>query len=345
MSMNAFSEAEKQLLIAAGWFRSRYGLMAGMGSQSRPTRQSLRDFAAVWMGKYLVGWAGAFESLIGRGLLRESDGQCSLTEEGEAARKALEETTPLWLYEYNNFFSAAEKSRAHALFCERVYGLNLCQHGLADVSQLEKLLEVLDLRETARVLDLGCGSGLITEYMQQRSGAFFEGVDISEVAIKRARERAEAAMNNRLAFSIGNMNRLEFEPQTFDAVVSIDTLYYVSDLEQTLRQMICLLKPSGQLGLFYTQWINDAEERVKLLPEETQLATLLKKHDLSFTTQDLTEREAAHWRKKVEALEQLRPEFEREGNQALYDYRYSEAVRYADWDSSKRSRYLYHVRL
>jgi ubiquinone/menaquinone biosynthesis C-methylase UbiE len=141
------------------------------------------------------------------------------------------------------------------------------------------------------------------------------------------------------------MNRLNFEPQTFDCIVSIDTLYYVDSLEETLKQTIPILKPTGQMGIFFTQWINNVEEKESLLPENTALAILLKKYNLKFSALDLTENEAEHWRKKVDILEKLKPLFEAEGSLDLYNYRHSEAVRYANWDSRKRSRYLYHVRL
>jgi hypothetical protein len=99
------------------------------------------------------------------------------------------------------------------------------------------------------------------------------------------------------------------------------------------------------MGLFYTQWINDPAERADLLPENTSLATLLKKHQLKFTPFDLTEPEAEHWRRKLAVLEELKPAFEKEGNLRLYHYRHSEASRYADWNTGRRSRHLYHVRL
>jgi len=339
------TEAEKQLLLAAGWLRSRYGLMAGMDAASKLDRENLEAFGRAWIGQYLVEWTNAYRSLVSHGYLSEHDGEFSLTEEGSAARKALEVEHPLWLYEYDNFFDAAEQSDAHALFCERVYGRNLCQHGLADLSQLDKLLEALRLTGGDRVLDAGCGNGRITEHLSDLTGAAFTGVDISAEAIRQARART-AAKSVRLTFEVGNLNCLHFEPQTFDAVIAIDTLYYVDDLEETLRQLTAVLNHAvGQMGLFYTQWINDPADRAALQPEHTSLAVLLKKHHLKFTALDLTEPEALHWHKKLAALEQLKPEFEKEGNLNLYHYRHSEALRYANWDSTKRSRHLYHVRL
>jgi len=340
--MRNFSEAEKQLLIAVGWLKSRYGLMSGFDAGSPLSAENLRKFGEIWLNKYLVDWSEAFESLAAEDYLSKTGDVFALTEKGNQARKSVEADNPLWLYEYNNFFHEAIKSEAHALFCEKVYGANLCQHGLADVFQLNKLLEALQLKPDVRVLDLGCGNGLITEYLQNRTGARFYGVDISAEAIGQAQNRTK---NNRLAFGVGNMNRLQFEPQTFDCAISIDTLYYVNSLEETLKQIMATLKPGGQAGIFFTQWINAAEDKENLLPENTDLAISLKKYDLKFSTLDLTKNEAAHWRKKVAVLEELKPEFEREGNLKLYNYRYTEAARYAAWDLAKRSRYLYHITL
>ena len=340
--MRKFSEAEKQLLIAAGWLKSRYGLMSGFDAGTIANTENLRKFGEIWFGKYLVDWSAAFKNLINEDYLSDSGGVFALTEKGNAARKAVETENPLWLYEYDNFFDAATESAAHALFCEKVYGVNLSQHGLADVFQLNKLLEVLRLSADERVLDLGCGNGFITEYLQSETGAFFHGVDISAEAIRQAQSRTQ---NKRLTFSVGNMNRLQFEPRVFDCAVSIDTLYYVDNLEETLKQIVSILKPEGRIGIFYTQWINKLADRENLLPENTDLAKILEKCDLKFSALDFTGNEAEHWRKKVEVLEELKPRFEREGNLNLYNYRYTEAARYANWDLAKRSRHLYHISL
>ena len=40
--------------------------------------------------------------------------------------------------------------------------------------------KVLELDETDRVLELGCGNGLITEYISDTAGAHITGLDISD---------------------------------------------------------------------------------------------------------------------------------------------------------------------
>jgi len=54
---------------------------------------------------------------------------------------------------YEAFFVAVEHSEAHHEFCERVFGKDLCQHGFADLEQLELLIELIRLDPGRRVLD------------------------------------------------------------------------------------------------------------------------------------------------------------------------------------------------
>lgn len=323
-----FTEAEKQLLIVMGYFKS-----------NPPDTETLRGFGERNIGEYLVAWDEAYTRLIKKGLLQKKDNTFSLTELGETHRKAVEKNNPLWLYEYNTYFARAEKSDAHKIFCEKVYGKNLCQHGIADMHQLETLLHVLDVSENDSVLDLGCGNGLITAYLSEASGASFTGIDLSEEAIKQARKIAK---KDRLNFQRGNMNDLNFDENTFDAVVSIDTLYFVDDLEEVMNQLLKIVKSGGQMGIFYTQWIEN-ETAEMLLPEHTELGVVLKKYDLEYETLDFTKAEVKHWQKKVKVLEELKPEFEKEGSLELYEYRYDEATYYEKWNPEKRSRHLYHV--
>ncbi len=43
---------------------------------------------------------------------------------------------------YEKFFAAVRTGGADAEFCERVYGRDLCQHGFADMAQLDALMVV-----------------------------------------------------------------------------------------------------------------------------------------------------------------------------------------------------------
>ncbi|MFN8448093.1 MAG: hypothetical protein U0521_05770 [Anaerolineae bacterium] len=54
---------------------------------------------------------------------------------------------------YEDFYRLTATSTAHAEFCERVFGRDLCQHGFADMTQLDALMAALRLQPGARALD------------------------------------------------------------------------------------------------------------------------------------------------------------------------------------------------
>ena len=327
MTDNQFTEAEKQLLIVMGHFKGTF-----------PDEKKLLKFGEENIGEYLVRWDDAYTMLMEKGLLQKKGTGYFLTERGESERITVEVDNPLWLYEYNMYFTRAETSEAHRIFCERVYGKNLCQHGITDMNQLHQLIEVLHLSQSDTVLDLGCGCGLITEWLSDATGASFTGIDLSGEAIKQAKKRERKDLH----FQIGNMNHLEFDENSFDAIISIDTFYFV-DLNDIVVQLKEIVNPHGQMGIFFTQWIDDDTEKELLFPKCTELAAALNNNHLQYTTQDFTREEEEHWHKKVEVLEELKPLFEKEGNLKLFEYRYDEAVYYKGWDPEKRSRYLYHI--
>jgi ubiquinone/menaquinone biosynthesis C-methylase UbiE len=332
--MTEFSEAEKQLLIA---------FIGITQTKGKPTHEALEQFGKNSFKEDLVDWTEAFKNLTEKGLLREADKVYSLTDQGEIHAKEVH--TNYSIQEFSKWLTRSEQSKAFASFCERVYGKNLCQCNMMDMKQLDKLLEILNLNKDNRGLDLGCGIGAITEYISDLTGAHITGIDFATGAIKRAGERTRKKQN-RLTFREGNMNNLEFPMKSFDTIIAIDTLYFVDDLEKTIGQMKAILKPNGQMGIFFTQMIKPEDPKELLLPERTKLAQALKKHSLSFKTWNFTENEYRIWRKQKQVAEDLRSEFAAEGNLYLYSSRIEESEYILKFvDADRLSRHLYHVQL
>ena len=115
---------------------------------------------------------------------------------------------------YEEFYRATLTSAAHAELCERAYGRNLAQHGFADMAQLEALIRVARLNSTTRALDIGCGSGHITEYLSDTTGAHFTGIDYSPTAIAQAQARTHEKAD-RLTFLTCDMSALPFPAHSF----------------------------------------------------------------------------------------------------------------------------------
>ena len=100
-----------------------------------------------------------------------------------------------------------------------------------------------------RVLDLGCAGGFMAEAIHDR-GAHVTGIDPAEDAIAAARAHAETT-NRTILYDTGMGEDLPYEDADFDAVVCVDVLEHVRDLDRVLSEVARVLSPSG-LFLFDT---------------------------------------------------------------------------------------------
>jgi magnesium-protoporphyrin O-methyltransferase len=92
-----------------------------------------------------------------------------------------------------------------------------------------------DLRG-ARVLDAGCGTGMMTEELARR-GATVVAADISPKLVEIAHDRLPAALRPQVTFRAGDMT----DPSlgAFDAVLAMDSLIYYTaeDIGRTLQAL------------------------------------------------------------------------------------------------------------
>ncbi|WP_306133401.1 bifunctional 2-polyprenyl-6-hydroxyphenol methylase/3-demethylubiquinol 3-O-methyltransferase UbiG [Roseivivax marinus] len=126
-----------------------------------------------------------------------------------------------------------------------------------------------------RVLDLGCAGGFMAEALARR-GATVTGRDPAEDAIRAAREHA-AQEGLSIAYDVGVGEDMPYADGSFDAVVCVDVLEHVRDLDQTLSECARVLAPGGvfafdtinrnRVARFFA--ITMAEDVVGVLPKGT----------------------------------------------------------------------------
>lgn len=223
---------------------------------------------------------------------------------------------------YTRFYRAAATSAANAEYCARVYGRNLCQHGFADLPHLDDLIRVAEITAGTRVLDLGCGSGMIAEYLSDQTGAHVTGIDFIPQAIADAQARTDPK-RNRLEFRVMDMSHLDFPAASFDVIISIDTLYF-TDIYETLRPIVQMLRPAGRLVAFFDQSCGPDTPLAQypsecILPDNTDLARALQRLGWTYRTWDYSAAMLAHLRRRQPVLEELKARFEAEGNLFLYE--------------------------
>ena len=154
-----------------------------------------------------------------------------------------------------------------------------------------------------RVLDLGCGGGILSEAMAE-AGAMVTGLDASGKAIAAAAAH-QARKDLHIDYVHGTAEALaEAGPEKFDAVTCMEMLEHVPDPFAVVEAAASLLRPGGH-AFFATinrnlkSWLTavvGAEHVLKLLPAGTHhYAEFIRPSELcgwlreaGFTVEDLT---------------------------------------------------------
>jgi len=105
----------------------------------------------------------------------------------------------------------------------------------------EYALQLLKIKPTETLLDVGCGSGVFCD-LALKKGAKVTGVDASELLIEEAKKR-----NSSISHHAGDMEDLSFQDNSFDIVCAFNSLQYASDVTNALSEAKRVLKDKGRL--------------------------------------------------------------------------------------------------
>ncbi|HOW65829.1 MAG TPA: class I SAM-dependent methyltransferase [Candidatus Paceibacterota bacterium] len=98
----------------------------------------------------------------------------------------------------------------------------------------ETMAKHYGLKPGDRILDVGCGKAfLLYDFTQAVPGIEVQGIDISEYAVANAKEEVRPFLKQ------GHARQLPYPDQSFDLVISLNTLHnlYCYDLDLALREM------------------------------------------------------------------------------------------------------------
>ena len=118
----------------------------------------------------------------------------------------------------------------------------------------EVLRRACDVRSHDRVLDIGCGSGQTTrEAARAAQAGSALGVDVSALAIERARELAHTEGIRNVAFECADAAVCRFPHERFDVAISRFGTMFFSDPAVAFANIGRALRPAGRLVMMVWQ--------------------------------------------------------------------------------------------
>ena len=204
-----------------------------------------------------------------------------------------------------------------------------------------RLVELVDVRAGARVLDVGTGRGAVLLAATDRVGSagFLVGIDLSEGMVREAAEEIRRRGLRNAAVLRVDAERLAFDDGVFDVVLSTFAIFFFPRLSETLGHLCDVLRPGGVIGIALGSnkpdprwhWHNELIARyavIEALPESIRTHSLREPGDVvrllrmaGFTTvreaiedADVTYRDAEEWWDALwthgerRALEEMTPE-------------------------------------
>lgn len=172
-------------------------------------------------------------------------------------------------------------------WAEEGRGEQMEQHHLAIT---EPTLRIMDLRSGERVLDLGCGAGWATRILARlvstgpQGFGQVVGLDISDEMIRRARAGSREFDN--IMYVWGSAEKIPWEENYFDKVLSVESFYYYPDLDRALNELFRVMAPRGRLFVlinlykdnpYSLNWVDQLKVPVQVR-SQAEYVELLKAH-------------------------------------------------------------------
>ena len=108
--------------------------------------------------------------------------------------------------------------------------------------RIEKLIEAAEIKESDKILEVGCGAGHILEKV--RKGKLY-GIDISEIQLERTKKR----MGDKVELKKAPGENIPYEDKFFDKILCSEVIEHVIDPREVLKEISRVLKDDGILSL------------------------------------------------------------------------------------------------
>jgi ubiquinone/menaquinone biosynthesis C-methylase UbiE len=117
------------------------------------------------------------------------------------------------------------------------------------------LLEGLQINNSHKVLDIGCGRGVNSVLMAKKYGCKVVGIDIIEESIEKAKKFAKRkGVEELVEFRVADAQNLPFEQDEFDITIAQAMLILVENKQKVISEAIRVTKDGGKSGWLELSW-------------------------------------------------------------------------------------------
>ena len=113
----------------------------------------------------------------------------------------------------------------------------------------QDLIDRVGLRPGEHVMDVACGTGIVSRYAARRVGTLghVTGVELNPAMTEVARQAA--TYYDQIEFLEGDALELPGPDARFDVVLCQQAIMFIPDRERAVQEMFRVLKPGGRVGL------------------------------------------------------------------------------------------------
>ena len=116
------------------------------------------------------------------------------------------------------------------------------------MAQALSWLDNSNLPKNSKILDVGCGAGVMAKEVANRGYEIF-GMDYSYNMIKKAEAICKVSTKSGITFFQGDIEFLPFKDSVFDMVICLGVITYLKSEQKALQEMSRTLKPNGTIIL------------------------------------------------------------------------------------------------
>lgn len=117
-----------------------------------------------------------------------------------------------------------------------------------DPRKLDYILKQANLRPGMRILDVGCGTGVLEEYLLPHSPEQIIAVDISSRMIGEARKKYMTPLVDFRCIDV-----LEMQHEQFDLIIVYSAFPHFAEPETTISHLAGMLYPNGRLMICHSE--------------------------------------------------------------------------------------------